>query len=170
MCVQMQRSRSGDRQPPQRGGAPDLGKEIMKAEHYPTLGKCMEIMREGLRIMISSENRASGVRSTVLPSYEVESSPKCPASPEFDTLRDLRNCRLFEADLKRPANVRTLQMQALARLLNVDVEFTMRHAWAKKWFRNRWRAIMEDSYWQSRDTFVQFFDLHDGFSSGSWFE
>ena len=34
MRVQMQRSRSGDRQPPQ-GGGPNLGKEIMKAEHYP---------------------------------------------------------------------------------------------------------------------------------------
>ena len=52
VCVQMQRSRSGDRQPPPRGGGPDLGKEIMKAEHYPTLGKCMELLREGLRIMI----------------------------------------------------------------------------------------------------------------------
>ena len=29
--VQMQRSRSGDRQPPPRGGGPDLGKEIMMA-------------------------------------------------------------------------------------------------------------------------------------------
>ena len=85
----MQRSRSGDRQPPPRGGGPDLGKVIMKAEHYPTLGKCMELLREGLRIMIASENRATGVRSTVLPAYEVESSPKCPASPEFDALRDL---------------------------------------------------------------------------------
>ena len=73
----------------------------MKAEHYPTLGKCMELMREGMRIMIASENRATGVRSTVLLSYEVEGSPKCPASPEFDALRDLRACRLFEADLKR---------------------------------------------------------------------
>ena len=45
--------------------------------------------------------------------------PKCPASPEFDALHDLRSCRLFEADLKRPTNVRTPQMQALARLLNV---------------------------------------------------
>ena len=98
----MQRSRSGDRQPPPRGGGPDLGKEIMKAEHYPTLGKCMEVLREGMRIMISSENRATGVRSAVLPSYEVEGSQKCPSSPEFDALRDLRACRLFEADLKRP--------------------------------------------------------------------
>ena len=115
----MQRSRSGNRQPPPRGGGPDLGKEIMKAEHYPTMGKVMELMCEGLRICIANENRASGVRSTVLPSYEVEISPKCPASPEFDALRDLRSCRLFEADLKRPTNVRTPQMQALARLLNV---------------------------------------------------
>ena len=45
----MQRSRSGDRQPP-RGGGADLGKEIMKAEQYPTMGRVMEIMREGLRI------------------------------------------------------------------------------------------------------------------------
>ena len=45
----MQRSRSGDRQPPPRGGGPDLGKEIMKAEHYPTMGKVMELMREDLR-------------------------------------------------------------------------------------------------------------------------
>ena len=42
-----------------------------------------------------------------------------PSKPEFDALRDLCSCRLFEADLKRPANVRTPQMQALARLLNV---------------------------------------------------
>ena len=118
MHVQMQRSRSGDRQPP-RGGGADLGKEIMKAEHYPTMGRVMEIMREGLRINIANENRASGIRSTLLPAHEVEISPKCPASPEFDALRDLRSCRLFEADLKRPTNVRTPQMQALARLLNV---------------------------------------------------
>ena len=118
MHVQMQRSRSGDRQPP-RGGGADLGKEIMKAEQYPTMGRVMEIMREGLRINIANENRASGIRSTLLPAHEVEISPKCPASPEFDALRDLRSCRLFEADLKRPTNVRTPQMQALARLLNV---------------------------------------------------
>ena len=37
-----------------------------------------------------------------------------------------------------------------------DWEFSMRHAWAKKWFRNRWRAIMVDPYWKSRDTFVPF--------------
>ena len=90
----MQRSRSGDRQPPPRGSGPDLGKEIMKAEHYPTMGKVMELMREALRITIGNENRASGVRSTLLPSYEVEISPKCLASPEFDALRDLRSCRL----------------------------------------------------------------------------
>ena len=114
----MQRSRSGDRQPP-RGGGADLGKEIMKAEHYPTMGRVMDIMREGLRINIANENRASGIRSMLLPAHEVEISPKCPASPEFDALRDLRSCRLFEADLKRPTNVRTPQMQALARLLNV---------------------------------------------------
>ena len=48
-----------------------------------------------------------------------------------------------------------------------DVEFTMRYAWAKKWFRNRWRAIMDDPYWKSRDTFVPFFDLHDP-CVGSW--
>ena len=118
MRVQMQRSRSGDRQPP-RGGGADLGKEIMKAEQYPTMGKVMELMREALRINITNENRASGNRSTLLPAHEVEISPKCPTSPEFDALRDLRSCRLFEGDLKRPTNVRTPQMQALARLLNV---------------------------------------------------
>ena len=96
----MQRSRSGDRQPP-RGGIADLGKEIMKAEQYPMMGKVMELMREALRINITNENRASGNRSTLLPAHKVEISPKCPASPEFDALRDLRSCRLFEGDLKR---------------------------------------------------------------------
>ena len=72
----MQRSRSGDRQPPPRGSGPDLGKEIMKAEHYLTMGKVMELMQETLRMMIAGENHATGVRSAVLPSYEVESSPK----------------------------------------------------------------------------------------------
>ena len=114
----MQRSRSGDRQPLQ-GGGPNLGKEIMKAEQYPTMGKVMEIMREALRISITNENRASEIRSTLLPTHKVEISLKYPASPEFDALRDLRSCRLFEADLKRPTTVRTPQMQALARLLNV---------------------------------------------------
>ena len=80
MHVQMQRSRSGDGQPPQ-GGSPNLGKEIMKTEHYLTMGKVMEIMREALRINITNENRASGIRSTLLPAHEVEISPKCPASP-----------------------------------------------------------------------------------------
>ena len=56
MCAQMQRSRSGDRQPP-LGGEADLGKEIMKAEQYPTMGKVMEIMREALRINITKNNR-----------------------------------------------------------------------------------------------------------------
>ena len=42
-----------------------------------------------------------------------------------------------------------------------DVEFAMRKQWREKWFRNRWRAIMDDPYWKSRDTFVPFFDLHD---------
>ena len=75
MRAQMQRSRSGDRQPP-RGGGADLGKEIMKAEQYPTMGKVMELMREALRINITNENRASGNRSTLLPAHEVEISPK----------------------------------------------------------------------------------------------
>ena len=52
-----------------------------------------------------------------------------------------------------------------------DVEFTMRYAWAKRWFKNRWRAIMDDPYWKSRDTFVPFFDLHDRcVGSYSYFE
>ena len=42
----MQRSCSGDRQPP-RGGGADLAKEIMKAEQYPTMGRVMEIIRKG---------------------------------------------------------------------------------------------------------------------------
>ena len=77
ICIraQMQRSCSGDRQPP-RGGGADLGKEIMKAEHYPTMGRVMEIMREGLRINIANENRASGIRSPLLPAHEVEISAK----------------------------------------------------------------------------------------------
>ena len=109
---------SGDRQPP-RGGGVDLGKEIMKAEEYPTMKRVMELMREGLRINIVNESRASGNRSMLLPAHEIEVSPKCPASPEFDAMRDLRSCRLFEGDLKKPTNVRAPQMQALARLLNV---------------------------------------------------
>ena len=79
----------------------------------------MELMREALRINITNESRASGNRSTLLPAHEVECSPKCPASPEFDATRDLRSCRLFEGDLKKPTNMQTPQMQALARLLNV---------------------------------------------------
>ena len=45
ICIrtQMQRSCFGDRQPP-RGGGADLGKEIMKAEQYPTMGKVMELI------------------------------------------------------------------------------------------------------------------------------
>ena len=42
-----------------------------------------------------------------------------------------------------------------------DVEFAMQYACEKKWFERRWRAIMDDPYWKSRDTFVPFFDLHD---------
>ena len=114
----MQPERSSDRQPA-RGGGAALGKEIMKAEQYPTMGKVMELMCEALRINITNEIRASGNRGTLLPSHELECSPKCPASPEFDATRDLRSCRLFEGDLKKPTNMRTPQMQALARLLNV---------------------------------------------------
>ena len=99
--VQMQISRSSDRQPPQ-GGRADLGKEIMKAKKYLTMGKVMELMREALRINITNESRASENRSTLLPAHEVECSPKCPASPEFDATRDLCSCRLFEGDLKKP--------------------------------------------------------------------
>ena len=109
---------SGDRQPP-RGGGVDLGKEIMKAEQYPTMKRVMELMREGLRINIANESRASGNRSTLLPAHKIEASLKCPASPEFHATRDLHRCRLFEGNLKKPTNVRAPQMQALARLLNV---------------------------------------------------
>ena len=94
----MQRARSGDRHPP-RGGGADLGKEIMKAEQYPTMGRVMELMRKALRINITNESRASGNRSTLLLAHEVECSPNCPASPEFDATWDLRSCRLFEGDL-----------------------------------------------------------------------
>ena len=93
--AQTQRAHSGDRQPP-RGGGTDLGKEIMKVEQYPTMGRVMELMREALRINITNESRASGNRSTLLLAHEVECSPKCPASPEFYATRDLRSCRLFE--------------------------------------------------------------------------
>ena len=79
----------------------------------------MELMREGLRINIANETRASGNRSTLLPAHQVEASPNCPVSPEFDSTRDLRSCRLFEGDLKKLMNVRAPQMQALTRLLNV---------------------------------------------------
>ena len=81
--------------------------------------RVMELMREGLRINITNESRASGNRSTLLPAHEVEALPSCPASPEFDATRDLRSCHLFEGDLKKPTNVRAPQMQALTRLLNV---------------------------------------------------
>ena len=37
-----------------------------------------------------------------------------------------------------------------------DIEFTMRYEWRRKWFRNRWRAIMDDPYWKSRH-FCAFF-------------
>ena len=115
----MQRQdRSGDRQPA-RGDRVDLGKEILKADQYPTMKRVMELMQEGLRINIANESRASGNRSTLLPAHEVEALPSCPGSPEFDATRDLRSCHLFEGDLKKPTNVRAPQMQALTRLLNV---------------------------------------------------
>ena len=82
-----QRDWSGDRQPP-RGDRVDLGKEIMKAEQYPTMKRVMELMREGLRINIANESRASRNRSTLLPAHKVEASPSCPASPEFDATRE----------------------------------------------------------------------------------
>ena len=59
------RDRSGDKQP-SRGGGVDLGKEIMKAEEYPTMKRVMELMREGLWINIANESRESGNRSTLL--------------------------------------------------------------------------------------------------------
>ena len=116
--AQMQRRDwSGDRQPA-RGGGSDLGKEIMKAEQYPRMGKVMELMREGVEDQYYQ--REQSVREQPeLPDHEVKCSPKCPASPEFNATRDLRSCRLFEGDLKKPTNVRAPQMQALARLLNV---------------------------------------------------
>ena len=65
--AQMQQwDRSGDRQPA-RGDRVDLGKEIMKAEQYPTMKRVRELMQEGLRINITNESRASGNRSTLLP-------------------------------------------------------------------------------------------------------
>ena len=51
-----------------------------------------------------------------------------------------------------------------------DWEFSMDYAWSKKWFRNRWRSIMVDPYWKSRDTFVPMFDLHDGQAGYSYYE
>ena len=59
---------SGNRQPA-RGGGVDLGKELMKAEQYPTMKRVMELMREGLRINIMNKSRASGNRSTLLPAH-----------------------------------------------------------------------------------------------------
>ena len=97
----------------------DLGKEILKADQYPSMKQAMGLLREGLRINKANESRASGNRSTLLPAHEVEASPNCLASPEFDSTRDMRSCRLFEGDLKKPMNVRAPQMQALTRLLNV---------------------------------------------------
>ena len=82
-----QRDWSGDRQPA-RGDRVDLGKGIMKADQYPTMKRVMELMREGLRINIANESRASGNRSALLPAHEVEASPNCLASPEFDATCD----------------------------------------------------------------------------------
>ena len=78
------RDRSDDRQPA-RGDRLDLGKEILKADQYPSMKRAMELLREGLRINIANESRASGNRSTLLPAHEVEASPNYPESPEFDS-------------------------------------------------------------------------------------
>ena len=51
-----------------------------------------------------------------------------------------------------------------------DWTFSMDYAWSKKWFRKRWRSIMVDPYWKSRDTFVPMFDLHDGQAGYSYYE
>ena len=79
-CAQMQRSRSGDRQPPQGGGAV-LGKEIMKAEQYPTMGKVMELMRgtedqhyEREQSIWEPEHVAAGPRSRVFAEVPGQSS------------------------------------------------------------------------------------------------
>ena len=101
-------------------------------------------MRKGLRINIANESRASGNRSTLLPAHEVEASPNCPASPEFDATRDLRSCRLFEGDLKKPTNVRAPQMQALTRLLNVG--------------RYRAKGYLAPMEWAFREKLVKYAD------------
>ena len=51
-----------------------------------------------------------------------------------------------------------------------DWEFSLDYAWSKKWFRNRWRSIMVNPYWKSKDTFVPMFDLHDGCAGYSYYE
>ena len=44
-------------------------KEILKSDQYPSMKQAIELVREGLRINIANESRASGNRSTLLPVF-----------------------------------------------------------------------------------------------------
>ena len=78
---------AGDRQTDRR----EIGRELTKAEEYPTMKKAMELLRDGLRINIAQEARQMGAqRSSALPTHTMEISANCPSSPEFDSARDPR--------------------------------------------------------------------------------
>ena len=107
------------------------------------------------------------VNRELLDSWKLSASQKVLLRWNSSLTRN-RSCRLLTRESYGHGGV---SMSGDVRFFRAfDVEFTMRHAWAKKWFRNRWRAIMDDPYWKSRDTFVRFFDLHDGYGYGSWYE
>ena len=68
---------AGERQTDRR----DIGRELTKAEEYPSMKKAMELLRDGLRINLMQDARQTGAqRSGALPTHKMEISANCPSS------------------------------------------------------------------------------------------
>ena len=129
---------AGDRPTDRR----EIGRELTRAEDYPSMKKAMELLKDGLRINLAQDARQRGAQGKgALPTHKMEISANCPSSPEFDSARDITGVRLHEGDLQRPSNnfLKAAQMQALTRLLNVGRYRAKGYQPPMQWsFREKW--------------------------------
>ena len=154
------------------GHAPDLDRRwqiVIVTENLLFSLQDMLAMRLGIQFMrqedaVAHAREQDGVDRMLTTNRELLDSWKLSASQKVllrwnSSLTRNRSCPLLTKETNGHDGVSMGSDVKFFRAF--DVEFTMRYAWGKKWFENRWRAIMDDPYWKSRDTFVPFFDLHD---------
>ena len=154
------------------GHAPDLDRRwqiVIVTENLLFSLQDMLAMRLGIQFMrqedaVAHAREQDGIDRMLTTNRELLDSWKLSASQKVllrwnSSLTRNRSCPLLTKETNGHDGVSMGSDVKFFRAF--DVEFTMRYAWAKKWFARRWRAIMDDPYWKSRDTFVPFFDLHD---------